>query len=398
MTCWLKLYRLAILGALGWMLTATGISQQPPPPPPPVRMTVQGTASAPEKLTGLFESKEGGFKIAFPAKPIVQSRETESSFGKATMKLYVLPTTFANYTVVHFDFPTAIKDKFDLDTRFDAIRDNQLKRADTRLVSENELYFGSHYGRDIVMADTQATHWIRVLIVEQRLFLIGVQTKGNYATQSPTLKELNEARAKKFFDSFTVTEIPKPAMTAVEIPEDLGVSVNGSTFVSEFLGISFEVPKGWVVLDPDEKDLVLELGKEEVARKQPRLSERMTAANSRVLFGASKSPLGTSVNTALLLVAVEKSPYPNFLALSAAKSSITAFPDKAEKVIKPPTVQVIGGIEFAWLETFDTEKKLTQRMYFANRNGLVLEFALTYSDPADLDPMLRSLESLKAKK
>jgi hypothetical protein len=99
----------------------------------------------------------------------------------------------------------------------------------------------------------------------------------------------------------------------------------------------------------------------------------------------------------MFLIAVEKAPYPNFLPLAAAKSSIT-MSDASEKVVKPPTAQQIGGIELAWVETFDSETKLTQRIYFANRKGLVLEIALTYSDPADLNDMLRSLESIKAKK
>jgi hypothetical protein len=375
---------------------AVVVSQSPPPPPPPL---VRGTGNyTPEKLNGLYESKDGGFKIAFPAKPGIQNRDTESSFGKSTMTVYFLPTSLAVYTLVHLDFPTAIKDKFDLDVRFDAMRDNQLERTGGRLISENELYFGSHYGRDIVLEDTKTTHWLRVLMVEQRLFVIGVQTRGNIATQSAALKTSNESRAKKFFDSFVVTQIPKPAMTPVELPDDFGVSINGAAVTSDFLGISFEAPKDWVTLDTDEKDFVLELGKDEVARKQPKLAERMKSDSSRVVYAASRHPLGTTVNTGLLLVGVEKAPYPNFLALSAAKSAVFVEPDKSQQVTQPPAVRHIGGIEFAWIETLDSNKKLKQRMYFANVKGLMLTIVLTYTDDADRDVMLRSLESIRTKK
>ena len=369
-------------------------AQSPPPPPPRIRLEAP---KPPAPLSGPFESKEGGFKMAFPAMPTVQSRDSETSFGKTTMRVYSLLTSLASYSLVHIDFPTAIKEKFDLDTRFDAMRDGELRRKNGRLISESELYFGSHYGRDIVIEDTRSTHWLRAIMVEQRLFVMGVETKGNYATQTGVLKTATEARVKKFLDSFTVTEIPKPSMSAVELPPDFGVSMNGSTFTSTFLDVSLDVPKGWIVLESADAQLLLDLGKESISKTRPKLAEYIHAGNSRILLAVSKSSLETSLNQALLVIGVEKAPYPNFLALSAAKTYVASFLDKTDKVVKEPTIQKIGGLEFAWVETHDPAAKVYQRMYFANRKGVSFEFSLTYSDPADLAPMIRSLESLKVK-
>lgn len=377
-------------GILGVVSVRTDAQSSPPP-----KVLLEAPKSS--ALSGPYASKEGGFTIAFPATPAVEISESASSFGKTTMKVYSLPTSLAMYSLVYLDFPTAIKDKFDLDTRFDAMREGQLKRTSGRVITENEVYFGSHYGRDVVLEYGQSTHWIRAIMVEQRLFVIVVQTKGNYATQAAALKTANAARAKKFFDSFAVTNIPAPATSAVDLPEDFGTTVANSAFSSAFLGVSFDLPKGWTVLDSDQNQLLLEMGKEDISKTRPMLAEHMTHSNARILLSVSKTPIETSVNNAILVVGVERASYPNFLALSAAKTSVTTFVDKSKTLVIEPKLQTIGGIEFAWFELSDSLSKLSQRMYYANRKGMVFEIVLTYTDQKDLQHMLRSVESLKTK-
>ena len=249
------LFSLAIIPLLG----GASIYAQAPPPPQPRKPPPSIITALPPKS---FESKEGGFKIAFPAKPTESSSESDTSFGKAKMSTYHLPTTVAVYSVFHVDFPTAMKDKFDLDTRFDAMRDNQVKTRNARVMTETELYYGSHYGRDLVMEDASSTNWLRVIMVEQRLFVLSVVTRGNHSRQSAALKASSETRVKAFFDSFAVTEVPKPQLTAVELPADFGVTITASTFASTFLDVSFDLPKGWVTLDDEDSAMLLELGAE----------------------------------------------------------------------------------------------------------------------------------------
>lgn len=368
------------------LLTAASVAIGQSTPPPPAK-----AVPAP----GSYESKEGGFKIAFPARPTLTSTEIDSSYGKTSVNVHILPTSLAEYTVVHTDFPTAIKDKFDLDSRFDNMRDSQVKRLNGRLMEENEYYFGSNYGRSLVIETAVSTMTVRAVIVEQRLFVLSVLTRGKLSTQSATLRNANTARINKFLDSFEVTSIPKPLLVEASLPADFGVTVKDTVFASGFFDLSVRLPAGWTVLSSEDSDFLLELGKEGISRSRPKLAEWMTPENTRILLSASKTPLETGVNSAILIIAAEKVSYPNFLPMSVAQTYAKMFLDPGEKVVRQPTLQMIGGVEFAWLETYDQNDKLFQRMYFSNRKGIAFEFSLTYRDSADLGIMLQSLNSLK---
>jgi hypothetical protein len=99
----------------------------------------------------------------------------------------------------------------------------------------------------------------------------------------------------------------------------------------------------------------------------------------------------------VLLVAVERVSYPNFEPMSAAKSFVSSYLDPTERAVKGPALERIGGLEFAWVESYDSALKQYQRMYFANRKGVAFEFSLTYLEPADLQVMLRSIRTLTVK-
>lgn len=375
---------LFVLGLLG----VEGIGQVAPPPPPRVA-TGRDTAAGP------FESREGGFKVQFPGPPTHEFRDVDVSFGKARIHTFTRGTALGAYTVGYLDFPTAIKDKFDLDTRFDVMREAQVKRVNGRVMEENEHYHGTNYGRHLVIESEEITQTFRVIMVEQRLFTLTVITRGKLSRQTGALKASNEQRIKRFMDSFTVTQIPKPELTAIELPADFGVSIEKDLFRSSYFGVSMQLPKGWHILAAAESEVLLEIGKEEIGRRNRRLADHITSGNSRILATISKTPIEESVSPAMIVIGAEKAPYPNFLATAAAKTFVSAFLDRAEKVIKQPTSETIGGIPFSWAETYDSASKVKQRIYFANVKGVAFEVGLTYSDDADLGVMLKALETIR---
>ena len=368
-------------------IAGSSLAQQPPPPP--IARTVS------ESSTRLFESKDGGFKIAFPSNPTFKSSQVDSSFGKASINTYYLPTTFAEYVVVYMDFPTVLSEKFDLDTRFDAMRDAQVKSAKGKVISEVEIQYGSYYGRQFTVETGHLTYTTRTIAVEQRIFILTVTTKGSLSRQSEKLQASNESRITKFLDSFTVTNISKPVLSQVPLPADFGIQITGRRFYSRFFDISLDFPMQWNILNAAENELLTELGKEEVTRTKPKLVDYLKGDTTRILGGVSRHNLETEVNNAVLLIAAERAPYPNFLPIAIANTYVKLFLDPNEKVVKPPSTQVIGGVQFAWLETYDPTSKITQRFYFANRKGIVFEIVLSFMDSSQLEPMLQSLQTLK---
>lgn len=355
-------------------------------PPPPTHRTIIGKAQK-------FESKKGGFKVELPAIPTMGTLTVDSSFGKNVMTTYSLETTVASYAITYFDFPTELNDKFDLNTRYDVMRDAQAKKMSARVVRDEEWYFGSYFGRINTFETKTYTLSSRAVVVGPRFFELAISTRGKLSQQSGKVKKYNQEQIDRFFNSFEITEVAKPALAAVELPADFGVKLDGNTFLSTFFGVELEMPENWLSLSEQDAGYILELGKEHVAKKDPELAAFATDKQMRSLAMFARADPKTAVNNAIMIVSAERSPYPNFLASAVGKTYAKLYVDKGEKIVVPVTDQTVNGIDFSWLET--TDGKVNSRIYFANLNGVAFEISMTYKDKADLALMLRSLNSIR---
>ncbi len=354
---------------------------------PPKAVSVPSTAYS-------YESKEGGFKVGFPARPEVTTIEKESSFGKTPITVCSLVTSMATYSVTFVDFPTVLTDKYDLNIRFDAMRDSQEKQLSGRVMSDSEYYFGTYYGRSNVLESATATYSIRTFVVGPRMFILIVHTKGKLSTQSEKLRTANENRINKFFHSFLITKMSEAKAVAIDLPSDFGVLVEQGIFSSKFFDFSFSSPDGWFTFNRENSDMILDLGKELTQGKNPKLVEYLTPQNARVLGVFSNGDAEKGVATSFLLIMAERAPYPNFLPSAVAKTYLKLYLDQPEKVTKNVSAIKFGGADFAWIETFDSKSNLYNRLFFANRRGISLEFLMIYKDESDLKAMLKSMNSL----
>lgn len=345
--------------------------------------------------SGQFESKEGGFKVGFPSKPVTEFIERDTSFGKNRIGTYSLATPLAFYSVTHTDFPTVMDDKYDVNLRFDMMRDAQAKRMSARVMTDSEFYFGDHYGRSIVFERSAETVTMRAFFAGPRLFVLMVGTKGKLTTQSQKLKQANQNRIDKFLNSFSITSLPVAKSSVVELPVDFKVSIVDGKFYSGFFNASINVPDQWVVFDREDSDLVMELGKDAMKNSNPGLAERLNDKTARVLAMFSKAELEKGGGGTLFSIIAERAPYPTFLPSAVADTYLKIYLDPHEKIIKTTSKIQFNGVEFAWIETFDPKTKLFQRLFFANRQGIAFEVSLTYTEQSDLRAMLKSLESIK---
>jgi hypothetical protein len=215
------------------------------------------------------------------------------------------------------------------------------------------------------------------------------------ATQSEKLRKANQTRIDSFFDSFSVTRIAVPETEPVNLPEDFLVSLVGRRHSSKFFGSSMEIPEDWIMLDQEESNYLMELGKDLIKEKDPKIYNRMTEVNNRVLGVFSRTSPSEGMFDGMMFVIAEKAPYPNFLPLSVAKTYIQLYLDPAEKVTIGPSTTQIDKVEFAWVETYDSEAKLYHRIYFANRRGISFEISMSYKNQSELELMLASLRTLR---
>ncbi|MGB7209789.1 MAG: hypothetical protein WBD27_14090 [Pyrinomonadaceae bacterium] len=348
-----------------------------------------------ENTRNKWESADGSFKIDFAAPPTTSVRPTESSFGPSNIYSANLSTLFGYYSVLYFDFPTAITDKYDLDTRFDLMRDEQAKRLSARVILDSEFMFGTYYGRANVFETANETVTMRTFIAGPRLFMLLVVTKGRLSAVNSATAAAHKKRINGFLDSFEITKVPVAKSQQVKLPDDFQVTSTNTSFSSAYLGVSMTPPAGWIASEKNDSELVMAMGKEEIRRTDGRLANYISNDNTRVLAMYTRSELSKSVPDAFFFVFAEQSPYPNFTPAAAAKTYEKIYMDPTEKVTKPIAATQFGGREFAWLETFDSESKLYQRIYFANVKGIAFEISLLYSKPSDRDIMLRALATIK---
>ncbi|QQS33421.1 MAG: hypothetical protein IPM50_02245 [Acidobacteriota bacterium] len=308
---------------------------------------------------------------------------------------YQLDTSLASYSVAFLDFPIPMKDKLDLNIRFDAMRDADVKYMKGRVTTDSEFYFGTNYGRNMVIESDSASATHRLIAVEQRLFYLSVYTRGTLSRQSNTLRNANLRRINDFLNSFEVTEIPRSTLVEVELPEDFGVRMVDGIVESSFFGISVRIPNGWNVFNEEEAEFISEMGKEAVSAQRPVIAEFLTSDRVKTLFGASKKPLSSALNTATFMIIAEKAPFPNFRPISVANTFVKMFLDPDDVVTKQPAEGKFGALDMAWIETQDKVTKTRVRMYWANEKGLALEFVLTFTSDAELQEMLGALNSIK---
>lgn len=365
------------------------IAQAPPPPAPPKTRALDRITVQPK-----WESAEGAYKVAFPGKPTTTSNVFESAFGPSNIYTTALGTGLAHYTVVYFDFPTAITNKYDLDIRFTMMRDNQAKNLKARVMLDTEFMFGSHYGRANVYESASGTVSTRAFLVGPRMYLIQIITPGRISSMPAGPAASTKARVDKFLDSFEVTKIIDAKTTEVDLPDSFGVTATDSSFKSSFFGISITPPKGWKLSNQEDSELLMELGKEMVKKSNERLTEYLNNDTSRVLAMYTNTDLGKEAPESFLFLLAEKAAFPNFRAEAAAKTYISLYLEKGEKVTKQVTVTKIGGREAAWVETFDPELDSHHRIYFLNLKGIAFQIAFSYTKPDSLPTFLKVMESV----
>lgn len=373
-------------------------AQAPPPPmapprPPPPKVAITGTQVVPK--TAVFTSAEGGFQVGFPRRPQRTVVPIDSSFGKTEMVNYSLPTGLAHYGVAYLDFPTVMTDKYDLNVRFDAMRDAQVARMSGRVSSDVEVNFGSRYGRETVVEGESTSLSMRAIVAGPRLYVLMVETRGRLSTQSERLRNANIDRVKKFFDSFVITKETRPSEVRVDFPADFGVTVGNGVFTSDYFGATLTLPEGWIVIEDEDAETLFEVGKESLEKTDPKLASYITDENARLLAMIAKNDPSISSPEAVISILAERTPYPNFKARAVAETYIKLYLDPTETVVKEISTINIGGTEFAWFETFDSDGEVLARMFFANRKGIAFEVVFSYTDEKDLPAMMRSLNSLK---
>lgn len=390
----MRLSTFTLAFAIAFVPAVTAQDDASPPPLAPPRPRSADTITI-TNTTAKWESVEGAYKITFPGRPSTTSNPFQSAFGPSNIYTTAVGTALAHYTVSYFDFPTAITNKYDLDTRFTMLRDSQAKALNARITLDSEYMFGSHYGRAISYETTSQTISTRAILVGPRMYLMQIITPGKLSTMAPGSAAATKTRVEKFLNSFEVTKVLEPKSSEVPLPGTFGVDATDMSFRSSFFGVSLTPPAGWKLTNQENSKLLMELGKDEIRRSNSRLADHLSDENARVLAMYANTDIESAAPEAFLFILAEKAPFPNFRAEAVAKTYITLYLDKTEKVTMPVTVEKLGGRDAAWIETFDSASKVNQRIYFVNVKGISFEIVISYTKAEQLPHLLKAVESIR---
>jgi hypothetical protein len=343
-----------------------------------------------------FVSTEGGFSINFPVKPVKKTKPMSAAFGQTISTWFEATTGNALYNLVYVDFPTAITDEYEKNTRFDAMKSYIISNNSYNLVNENVVYYEGYIGREFVVESPKLTITMRGFIIEQRLFQMIVVTIGRLSKLTPKVKAATQKRIGNFVNSFKVTNLPTPKTVATELPDDFGISINDGLLKSEFFGLTYQIPQDWTVLTDEQvrliKDLLPAFANQNSDYEDKQLENSLK--NTEILLFALDKPFESGETESMLIVSAERVSFPNFLP-SSVISSYVANLEPTEKVVKKTTNTKINGVDFAWVETFDSANKTGQRLYVANRKGIAFEILFTFKNQTQLQTLVKSLETIK---
>jgi hypothetical protein len=373
------------------MIPVFNIHAQKSALPPPARREII------TRLNSDYVLKTDGFQVTFPAKPTRTVSEIHTAFGKTNLVNYQLPTSLAFYGVNFLDFPAVVTDKAELDLRFAAMKAAILKDADNHLMSEKEISFGGSPGVEFVIENKDNTITTRGLIIQQRFFQLIVVTKGKFNKSTERIQNFNRKAVDRFINSFSVTEVPTALKSSVELPNDFGIKVENSVFASSFFGFSLKIPENWNLVEREQTDVLKDLSGQNAGNLAEKSKKALDLSfkNTEFLLMMTKSPMESAVNSSVFLVAAEKVSFPNFLPKAVAESFLKDTVSDNERILKTPNLIKIGGVDFAWVEIENIERKYKQRLYVANRKGIALEIFFIYQTEAELKTLLDSLHSIK---
>lgn len=371
------------------LLSSSQIFSQSPAPPTP--------AAKSGNIITAFESAEGGFKIDFPVKPTRSVKTVDGAYGKTPTINFMSADKDALFLVAYTDLPALLKEKIEIESQLDGVKQRFLNLKNSRLIKEEEIKVGENFAKDYVFEIDEMTVFTRGLIVRQRFFQVTFMTQAVLSRLSSSERNSVMARAANFLDSFTTTKLPDFVDQTKNLPEDFGITVDGTIFKSKYLNLEMEIPENWFYIEDWDSDSVTKLLREEIDSSAPKVKAEYdySIKNTKILLTVSKENFDSNNKPAILALGVERMPFPNTLPEAMVKYYQENSLDKDVKVTKPISADTFGGKKFAWIEYFDSSDQTNERFYAVNVDGLMFEIFMVYKTESDLKKMLASLATIK---
>ncbi len=191
------------------------------------------------------------------------------------------------------------------------------------------------------------------------------------------------------------------------VKEEIGLGkINENSYTNEYLGISMELPEGWVIAGSQKRQQILDIGDELITKDNllDKFRTKMSLARTATLFSSSKAELfQNEVSFTPSMIAIGErnigifgvgnaSAYIKVLKKGLLKSNMPfKFPQKSTRYKQAGmTFEVLAG------EIGGEGYLNVNQDYFVTRiRGYMFVIIISYNDDADRKIMLNSLKTLK---
>lgn len=373
-----------------------------------VPVTVKPNVGKYDSKTDIFESVEGGFKVYFPKRPEKQIKAVPNSISDEQLVIHSANSPAAFYGVTYQDSPTVLTNESDRNINIERQKTLILQEIEAKLKSEKEITVGNYTGKEYEFSNGKTKTTMRIFFVEQRLFRLLIVTTEPIVVvssepdgkKSLQIQKLNDSSIKKFYDSFEITKIPKPAFEPILIPDDFGIVIENSKFSSDYFGVEMNLSPDIEIFSEFEANFLKEVTAktlDETDFKHPEVI-KTSLERSKVLFYGFFPVKETNVAASSIIISAESTDFPVFIPVRTLEFAKAEGIGKNESVIGEVKTKKLGGIDFAWYETLDSVTQVRQRYYLANLNQLAFQVFLTYRTQAELAELEKMFNSLKLKK
>lgn len=206
--------------ALGLSAVVCLAQETTPPPPPPkptpdkikpksgATITVLPSPEYDPKSWKEFSSAEGRFTAQFPGAPRKNTQVVAVPGGQLEVHIYELQT-FAEYSVIYSDYPSAPSSAAVAGRVLDNVVKNAVKAINATLLSATEISIEGHPGR-LVKQRLPGGSILRAkfYLVGRRLYQVAITTPPEEGASAASVRFSDEF-ASRFLDSFKL----KPLVT-----------------------------------------------------------------------------------------------------------------------------------------------------------------------------------------
>jgi hypothetical protein len=148
-----------------------------------------------------FESREGGFAVAFPGEPKYQKQSLNTAAGQVELHTFTSEAGDLVYMVAYLGYPKDFILKADPEKMLDGGRDGAVRNVKGTLASEQRITLAGHPGREILVdAPMDISMVARFFLVENRLY---------QALAVGPRARVTGAAVKSFLNSFKLIQAAK---------------------------------------------------------------------------------------------------------------------------------------------------------------------------------------------